>query len=178
MVAIFVCNWHLLPSSTFKFPAILLLFRPTPLFEKERNTCFLALISNIDDPKWIHWTRARAGFAADNHPVDCLQIQALERTQKRFERKKLDLCRGMAQMVDTKQIIFRLYAHTHPNVRGPGQDRIKFEQAGGTFGQNLELVPVGPSHHVKSAQDKFHWNILVEEVTHRIDKDGLRFFPL
>jgi hypothetical protein len=54
--------------------AIFFLVYTAPLFEEEGNVCIKALVSYIDSPFGFHRPRARAGFAADNDPVDAFKI--------------------------------------------------------------------------------------------------------
>ena len=97
--------------------------------------------------------------------------------QMASEREEFHLGARFAEVVDSERILLRLHADPHPNVRVPIDMAVEFEEAVGPLGKDLELVPMSPAHHVEGAQDVFKRNILMEQVTHRVDEDALRFFP-
>jgi hypothetical protein len=47
----------------------------TPLLEEERNLCLEALFPNLADPIRIHRTCVRAALAADDDPVDAVEVE-------------------------------------------------------------------------------------------------------
>jgi len=61
--------------SAFQTPACCCFANSAPLFEKEGDSAFLALISQSEHPIFFHRSGSRSTFAADYHPVDALQIQ-------------------------------------------------------------------------------------------------------
>jgi len=72
-----------LEDSTGKFFAY-----TAPLFEKEGHAGGEALVADIGDPFGVHWSCAGAGFAADDDPVDSIEVYIRDRAQKRFERQE------------------------------------------------------------------------------------------
>ena len=57
-----------------------------PLFEKERNSLFSALLANGGDPLPFHRPGANSAFTANNDPLYPLQIQLAQIFQKWFYR--------------------------------------------------------------------------------------------
>ena len=47
-----------------------------------------------------------------------------------------------------------------------------------TLGEHLKTMPVCLMHHIEHALDILEWYIFVEQITHRIDENRLRFLPL
>lgn len=87
------------------------------------------------------------------------------------------MCPAFAQFVDTGQVILVLDTRAHPDMGCPGEAVAQRCQTSWPFGQQLIPVPIRAVHHVKNSSYELEWNILVEEVAHAVDEDGLRFFP-
>jgi len=73
-----------------KYTAVSFFVYTAPLFEEEGNSCIEALVSYIDSPIGFHRPCARAGFAADDYPIDATQIDIGNRTQEGFEGYEFD----------------------------------------------------------------------------------------
>lgn len=59
-----------------------------PLLEEERNARLPALFSHRLDPLLLHRPRLRSRLSADNHPVDPVERDVLQRSDKRFAREE------------------------------------------------------------------------------------------
>jgi len=68
---------HLIPRPAFQGAPGFLLLDSTPLLEKERDPRPQALIADFGHPGRLERTRAGAGFAADDGPIDAAQVQVL-----------------------------------------------------------------------------------------------------
>src|SRR5436190_21651863 len=60
-----------------------------------------------------------SGFPTNNHPVNIRQIDARERTDRRFAEKKANGGRNFPQIIDARQDARVLDAYPHPNVCWP-----------------------------------------------------------
>ena len=60
----------LVPKPAVQLAAGLLLVHTTPLLEEERDAPCNAAVTDNANPLQFHWATARAGLAANNHPVD------------------------------------------------------------------------------------------------------------
>src|SRR6267143_175135 len=67
--------WEFVIRSAFETSAGLCLANSAPLFEEEGDTAPLALIAKGQDPFFLHRPGTGPALAADNHPIDALQIQ-------------------------------------------------------------------------------------------------------
>jgi hypothetical protein len=76
---------HLIPGAPFELASGAALEHAAPLFEKKGDSCVMALIPNLSDPRWIDWPGTRTRFPTNDDPIDVLQVQAGERAQQRFE---------------------------------------------------------------------------------------------
>jgi hypothetical protein len=68
-------SWHLIPGATFEHAPGLLLVRPAPLLEKERDPSPQTLIADVRHPDLLQRTRTGTGFAAHDRPLDAFEIQ-------------------------------------------------------------------------------------------------------
>ena len=72
-------------SSIFLLCAFLPIRAPAaPLFEEKGDVLFFALPLDIHDPLRLHQPRLRAGFAANDDPVNAGQIKLAQIFEKRF----------------------------------------------------------------------------------------------
>jgi hypothetical protein len=104
---------HFSPNSSASHPRFFLLvfsrsllLHAAPLLEEKWDLGSQALIPNIRDP-FLHdrsrtWTR----LAADDHPIDLLEIQLPKRTDQRLKRQKFDFCTCFPQVINSKFIFF------------------------------------------------------------------------
>ena len=74
--------WYLVPGAAVQDAARTTLHRTVPLLEEEWHAGAQALIKDLADPVRIHWSRARTGFPADDHPIDAAEIQLREWTEQ------------------------------------------------------------------------------------------------
>src|SRR3990167_7823988 len=70
---------HFVVGSPAEIPASPVLLDAAPLFEEERDTRLAALVEDRCRPLGLHRTRFRAGFSADDHPMDAAQLEEVER---------------------------------------------------------------------------------------------------
>lgn len=95
-----------------------------PLFEKESDFCAATLCANVSHPRSIHWPCARPTFTADNHPINIFQIERTEMFQQRFDGKKTDLRRGIAQQINARQTVLTIFNTHAPPGSAPAPPRI------------------------------------------------------
>src|ERR1700722_20851233 len=55
-----------------------------PLLEKERDTCGDTLVAHVDCPRRVHWSRMGAALAADDDPIDAMEVEASDCRNQRF----------------------------------------------------------------------------------------------
>ena len=109
--------------------------------------------------------------------MDAFQVEAVKRAKKRLQREETNKGAGPTEIVDAVNVFLTLDADTHPNIGCPHEDRIKFREAIRPLSQNLESVPIGSTHNIEDSLNEFNWNVLVEEVAHRVDEYSLRLSP-
>ena len=85
-------DWHLIPGATFERATRPLFLHSAPLLEEKWDFDSQALIPNVRDP-FLH-DRSCAGtrLAADDHPIDILEIQLPKRTDQWLKRQEFDFC--------------------------------------------------------------------------------------
>jgi hypothetical protein len=105
-----------------------------------------------------------ARLASGDQPMDVLQIKALKWPQKGLGRNEPDRGRDFAQGVCSMDESPILDADAHPDVRGPGQLRRKFDETVLALGQNLKDMVVSLLHNLEHFTDENVGNALVEEV--------------
>jgi len=64
---------------------------------------------------------AEPALAADDHPVDALQRQFVDRTQERLDREEPDGGGNLHEVRDTGHVVRVLDRDALPDVRRPGQ---------------------------------------------------------
>ena len=152
-----------------------------PLFEEKGDTGIEAPISNIAHPIGIDRPRARAAFAADDDPVDAVEVEVLDWADQRFEREEPDHRVGFSQVADARYLAVVLDRGTEPDVVGclaaliAGVDVAAHQRA--AFGEDLEDVLVGLFHGVEHAVDEVNRHVLVKHVAHGVDEDHPRAAP-
>jgi len=117
----FWCNGCLVPCLAFEDTAGYFLVCAAPLFEEEGNVRGEALVAYVNSPIGFHWSCARAGFTADNDPVNAFESDIWNWLQERFERYKFYRSRGLPQVVYPEDVIGAFDSNTHPNVFWPGK---------------------------------------------------------
>ena len=77
---------HLIPHAIVQCPTGSFLEHTTPLLEKERHAIARALVADISHPSGLHRAGAWPRFAADDHPIDSLELNVRQRTEQRLKR--------------------------------------------------------------------------------------------
>ena len=131
---------HLVPGSAFEGAPGSFLLDAAPLLEKERDSRPQALIADSGHPGRLERTRARAGFAADDDPIDAAQVQVLQWANQRLQRQEFGLCAGAPQMIDAEGVILVFHADAHPDIFRPFDLRTEFLEPFGAFGQCIAVV--------------------------------------
>ena len=72
------------------------------MLEEEGDSCIEALIAYVANPLIFHWPCARPAFAADDDPMDTVEIEVANRADERFEGEKSNRCVGLSKMTDTR----------------------------------------------------------------------------
>src|SRR3954447_19646869 len=112
-----------------------------------------------------------AGFATGDQPVDPVETEPVQGPKKWFGRNESHCG------VDLPEIVSPLYeppvldGDSDPDVRKPGKRRGEFGQPLVPLRKDLERVPSRLPHYVEDGLDVLQRNVLVEEVTHRVDED-------
>src|SRR5689334_6191807 len=75
----------LTPLSPVQFSPPRLRPQPSPLLEEEGDVACGALVADRTHPICAHRTRTRSAFAADDHPIDPVEIDLPHRTDQRFD---------------------------------------------------------------------------------------------
>lgn len=88
------------PDATVQFVPSGLGTQPSPLLEKEGHAGFDALVAQLPGPRGLHRAKARATLAANDDPMDALEIYFPEGFQERFYRDESDRGIGLAQVID------------------------------------------------------------------------------
>ena len=153
-----------------------------PLLEKERDLGGATLGTDRLHPRGLHGAGAGTAFAADDHPVDSGQVEPPKIFNQRLDGQERHGGRGLAKEIDPgKTVRFVFDADSPPDVRrkgGGAQLRPKkLVHPFGPLGKDLVCVPVCGKHHPADHLDVVVRNLLVEEVTHRIDEDLPRAGP-
>jgi hypothetical protein len=118
----------------------------------------------------------RTTFPTDDHPVNPLEIQ-LEGTKERFTRDKTDPGGQVAQLVEPVGDRLVLNRRSKPDMVGYGSasEQVliappKPERAGGPLRQNLVHMLPCPQHDCEHSANIRLWNLVVEEIRHRVDE--------
>ena len=152
-----------------------------PLLEEKGDTVLSAQVPNVEDPPFLHGARLRPAFAADDHPVDAVEIEVSHRPQERLDGEEPHRGGRRPKMPDSRRRHVILDGHAAPDMRGRRALPVSAPQVcpheRAAFREHLELMPVGGLHGVEDAVDEIGWYTLVEQVAHRIDEDPTRPFP-
>src|SRR5207253_2039992 len=81
---------HLIPGAALQLAPRLLFIDAAPLLEEERYTRGLTLSADFDHPFLRHRPRSGPRFAADNRPMDAVQIEVRDRPQQWLDRQEAD----------------------------------------------------------------------------------------
>ena len=172
----------LLPLASVQRIAARLGGAASPLLEEEGDSLRPTLVAQGTRPVRFHGAGARPAFAADDNPLNLLQIDIAYRAQQRLEGNE---AHGGVRLLQVPQPrhrcgIFNGYAQ--PYMRGHGPlcimlfDEIAHQRT--ALGENLIDVPVGSFHRIEYPPDILVGYLLMEKVAHRIDKDELRAPPV
>src|SRR5215475_11147385 len=92
---------HLVPRTAIEFSPARFRDAATPLLEKERHTCGLALVVKLSHPLWSHLASYWATFATYDDPVDAVERQFRNGPEQRLERKEAHSGRDSLQVRDS-----------------------------------------------------------------------------
>ena len=62
--------WKLAPFLTFQLPSIAFFEDTAPLFKEEGDSCGFALVTDVENPLWIHGPCSRARLATNDCPMN------------------------------------------------------------------------------------------------------------
>lgn len=153
-----------------------------PLFEKEGDFVFAALIAKRKNPVLLHGAGAGAAFAADNHPVDVAEIELAEIFEERLDGEETDGGICFLEIGDARDAVFFVFdTDAPPDVRLLGGEfQFGIEQSAEPFrtlGEDLISVPVGFGHDGGDVDDVVVGDETVEEVAHGVDEDHFGLPP-
>ena len=92
-----------------------------PLLEEEGYAGGVTLVAQIAGPGLGHGAGAGAAFAADDQPVDALQVEVGEGAEQGLGAYEADGGGHGAQVVDAEGVALGLHADAHPHVGRPWQ---------------------------------------------------------
>jgi hypothetical protein len=110
--------------------------------------------------------------------MNARQVQGREWSDERFRGHETDMCRNLAQMVGTEHVTVVLDTDSHPDVRRPVDLLRDGPQSARSLGQNLIGVLRANSHDIEHTANELQWDVIVEQVTHRIHEDPPRGSPM
>src|SRR5260370_37563807 len=112
---------HFIVGTAVQGTAVLLLLDAAPLLEEELHALVLALLPNRLDPGLIERSGARAALAADDDPLDPIEVQLSDVLQERLDREESHLRRRRLEVLHTRQAVPPvLHADAPPDVRRLG----------------------------------------------------------
>ena len=168
---------EIVPLAAVQEAAIAFFEYAAPLLEVEGDAGGEALVADVGGPFPVHRAGAGAGFAADDNPVDAVQVEAGQGAEEGFQGQELDGGVGLAQQVNPANIAVGFHADAEPDLGRPGEGFVEGEEALGAFGEYLVAVPVGLGHHGENLADEVVGDGVVEEVAHGVDEDGAGLAP-
>jgi len=168
---------HLVPCLAFQQPAGEVFARAPPLLEEEWDLFLDASIADVDYPVGIHGPGVRPAFPADYHPIDAIQVYAIQWSEQRFAGKEPDVGRDRFEVLDASDDPHVLDAGADPYVLRPGQLGGEFLEASRPFREDLEAVPVGIDHALECLFYEADRDVFMEKVAHRVHEDAHRLFP-
>lgn len=169
--------WELVPCATVQNSSRCRLASTTPLFEKEGNARRHTIVANASDPIRINRPRVRPRLASNDHPIDVLQSQIVDRAEKRFNRKESHCSRDTRQMGDSIRVIFALHAHSHPDIRRPCELTGDSCQSFGSFRQDLKDMPMSCRHNFEDPSQVGKRHFVMEQVAHGIHENQSGLLP-
>ena len=95
--------------------------RPPHCLKKNGDARLEAAVSDVARPPWLHRAGARTALAADDDPVDPLQVEVGQRAEERFDGQEPDCCGDLSKMIGAELVPVVLDADAHPHVGRPGQ---------------------------------------------------------
>ena len=72
------------------------------MFEEEWNIGIKALIADVANPLVHHRSRTRTAFAADDDPMDAVEIEVANRAEERPEGEESHRCVGLLEMTEAR----------------------------------------------------------------------------
>ncbi len=172
----------------------MLLFVPVginPLLKPERDTGGLTLIPQGPYPVIIHRSRARTGFRPDDDPVQigkprreiqrCQQRLARHKADRRWRRhQERDPLIGPPLVFDgdAEPEIGRRPAETVRAQEGSRRIEHPRPHPGGSLGQDLKDVTRRALNGGEHLGQKGVGHLIVEQVTHAVDKNPTRLAPV
>ena len=87
---------HPIVSATAQHASRSLFVDAAPLLKKERHTGRVTLTMYLGHPLFQHRSSTRPGLAADDHPIDAMQIETSERPDERLNGEKFHGCPRVA----------------------------------------------------------------------------------
>ena len=105
---------------------------------------------------------SRAGLATRDHPIDPVQLEAVQTPEQRLGGDEPDGRRCCAKQVGALHPAAVLDRYADPHVRRPGQARRELSEALRPLGQHLERVLWRAHHHVEDGRHVLIGDRLVE----------------
>lgn len=90
------------------------------MLKEEGDVLASALVADFANPIAVHRARVWAAFAANDHPVDVLQVQGADWGDEGFDGEEADGGGGGAEVVDAGEGAGILDGDAEPNVVGGG----------------------------------------------------------
>src|SRR5262249_29058566 len=168
---------HLVPRAAVEHAPGDVLSNPTPLLEEEPHITRDALIANRTNPCRVHRACAVTTFAADDHPVDALQVELLDRPEQWLYAQEPDDRIDPTKIVDARCVLLAFHADAHPDVPRDIERRCHRGHALGTLRQYLELVSGRLPHDAEHAPHIRVGHLLVEQVRHAVHEDAATRTP-
>ena len=117
---------HLVPCATLEYSSGFLFVYAAPLFEEEGDVGRETLIADVGRPFGFHRSCFRAGFAADDDPVDTIEVNVGDRAEERLEGDEFNGGISFPQVIYAESTVGVFNSHAHPDVLGPWQSRTDF----------------------------------------------------
>jgi hypothetical protein len=156
---------------------VFLFLNAAPLFEEEKGAVLVALFLDTLHPCLEHRPGARAAFAADDDPIDTLEVDSAEVFEEWLDAQEphLGFC-GSEVLYAWDAVCLILDTDTPPNV-GCGSGFTEFGaqevfHAVRSFGEDLICVPVCAEHDGSYRDNVLVTYCLLEEVAHTVDENG------
>ena len=174
--------WKLAPLAPVEYTSSRFRSEPAPLLEEERHVGFLALVADVAYPFDVHGPRAWAAFAANDHPVDAVEVEFSDRADERFDGEKPHGRGHILNVPDARFLGSILDRRAQPDVARCSVIAISrvdiVAHARAALRQNLERVMVGLFHRIENLIDEIRRYAFVEQVAHRIDENHPMLFPV